>query len=335
VAAAYCGGRDWGIAKDSAQCVQWWRKAAEAGLARAQFVLGQIYWDGDPVPRDATEAVKWLQMAANHFDDDAMALLGKAYETGQGVPQDYAQARHWYLLTANEYRYAYAAWFGLGEMSETGKGGPVDLYAAKAWYTKAAEGSWTKEGKEAKQRLDGLEAQLKAAEEKRQAESGDAAAQFQYAESLKYSDGKAAAEWYRKSAAQGNVAAMKALGGLYENGQGVDKDNMEAARWYKRAADTGDQDAKRKLADMLVDGKISALPGSNGPAKQPEAQPPQGPLTIKQIEELLKGSVSAVRVRAIVQQRGVDFALNSDYEKRLRAAGADDALIIAIAENKR
>lgn len=48
-----------------------------------------------------------------------------------------------------------------------------------------------------------------------------------------------AAEWYRKSANQGNAEAQVLLGVLYENGFGVPKDLSLAAFWYKKAADQG------------------------------------------------------------------------------------------------
>jgi uncharacterized protein len=48
-----------------------------------------------------------------------------------------------------------------------------------------------------------------------------------------------AAEWYRKSAEQGNVRGQTLLAALYENGQGVPKDYAESASWYRKAADQG------------------------------------------------------------------------------------------------
>ena len=37
---------------------------------------------------------------------------------------------------------------------------------------------------------------------------------------------------------------------MYENGQGVPKDEAEAARWYKMAADQGNATARQNLARL-------------------------------------------------------------------------------------
>jgi TPR repeat protein len=54
-----------------------------------------------------------------------------------------------------------------------------------------------------------------------------------------YHDPKQAAEWYRKAADAGNANAMTALGWLYDNGMGVEKDLKQAADWYRKGADAG------------------------------------------------------------------------------------------------
>jgi uncharacterized protein len=60
-------------------------------------------------------------------------------------------------------------------------------------------------------------------------------------------DGKEAAEWYRKAAEKGNVAAQYRLGVVYANGYGVEQDMKEAEKWYKKAAMQGFQPAKDAL----------------------------------------------------------------------------------------
>lgn len=53
-----------GVAKDDTQAAFWLRKAAEQGLADAQFGLGAAYMVGNGVPRDYSEAYFWLDLAA-------------------------------------------------------------------------------------------------------------------------------------------------------------------------------------------------------------------------------------------------------------------------------
>ena len=59
------------------------------------------------------------------------------------------------------------------------------------------------------------------------------------------------------------------------------------------------------------------------------------PFTADDIVKMLQGKVSNKRIAALVDERGVDFAITADLEKRLKALGADDALLLAIATKKR
>src|SRR6266487_1342423 len=53
-----------GVAKDQAEAVKWYRKAAEQNLAAAQYNLGVCYDKGAGVAIDHTEAAKWYRKAA-------------------------------------------------------------------------------------------------------------------------------------------------------------------------------------------------------------------------------------------------------------------------------
>lgn len=58
-------------------------------------------------------------------------------------------------------------------------------------------------------------------------------------------------EWFKKSAAHGNVAAQQQLGALYETGQGfMVHDYAEARRWYEAASANGCDD--EDMADALA-----------------------------------------------------------------------------------
>lgn len=73
------------------------------------------------------------------------------------------------------------------------------------------------------------------------AQAGDAEAQAYAGEIYAKGQGlppdyKAAAEWYRKAAAQGNGRAQINLGYLYEKGLGVEKNLALAMEWYQKAS---------------------------------------------------------------------------------------------------
>jgi len=93
------------------------------------------------------------------------------------------------------------------------------------------------------------------AELRKQAESGDAKAQYQLG--LAYQSGEGvkqdyaqAAGWFRKAAEGGNAPAMRQLGVMYGRGQEVPQSHSEEMRWYKLAAGKGNDVAMLYLGYM-------------------------------------------------------------------------------------
>jgi TonB family protein len=78
---------------------------------------------------------------------------------------------------------------------------------------------------------------------------------------------------------------------------------------------------------MILVFPLSALQAQQAPINC------KGPLSQEQLIGLLKAKVDDVRVQAIVKQCGVGFLLTADTERRLRAAGASDA-VIAVARTR-
>ena len=72
------------------------------------------------------------------------------------------------------------------------------------------------------------------------------------------------------------------------------------------------------------------------PATPEELSSDRAPtLSIREVEGALLNHVPLTRVRALVAEFGVDFAVTSDIEQRLRTAGADAALVAAVRRAKR
>jgi TPR repeat protein len=84
-----------GISRDPAQAVIWYRRAAEAGLAEAQFNLAHCLASGQGAPRDDAAAALWMQRAAEQGLADAGFLYGVMLLEGVGVAVDRAGARDW------------------------------------------------------------------------------------------------------------------------------------------------------------------------------------------------------------------------------------------------
>lgn len=64
---------------------------------------------------------------------------------------------------------------------------------------------------------------------------------------------------------------------------------------------------------------------------------PRGPrpFTVQDVVDMLLGGISPKRAATLIQERGVDFALNDKTEQQIRAAGGDSDLLLAIAKAKK
>lgn len=112
------------------------RPLAANGDARAQSVLGLLYYGGHGVQQDDNEAVKWFRQAAKQGHPVAQLYLGRMYSAGQGVPQDYAEAAKWYGLAADQGDAQ--AQYDLGVSFASGEVGNTDNVSAYMWFDLAA-----------------------------------------------------------------------------------------------------------------------------------------------------------------------------------------------------
>jgi TPR repeat protein len=62
------------VARDNRAAVRWCRKAAEQGLAKAQYYLGLQYGGGYSMVRDEVTAYKWYSLAAAQGYEGARTL---------------------------------------------------------------------------------------------------------------------------------------------------------------------------------------------------------------------------------------------------------------------
>ena len=73
-----------------------WLPVAEAGDdPRIQYLVGEMYKEGKGVARDEAEAVVWFKRAAMGADLDALMTLSVMYILGEGVEADFALAYMW------------------------------------------------------------------------------------------------------------------------------------------------------------------------------------------------------------------------------------------------
>lgn len=88
-----------GAPLDYAKAVEWYVRAAEQGLAEAQYNLGMIYWEGRAgVTPDLARADKWFTRAAKQGVIPAKTALLLMY-TGRAIEAlqagDHKKAREW------------------------------------------------------------------------------------------------------------------------------------------------------------------------------------------------------------------------------------------------
>ena len=63
--------------QNTAEAIKWFKKAAEQGLATAQYNLGACCYKGHGVPQNKAEAIIWLKKAAEQGNADAKSVLAK------------------------------------------------------------------------------------------------------------------------------------------------------------------------------------------------------------------------------------------------------------------
>jgi TPR repeat protein len=249
--------------KNPVEALQFLNLAANQNKIEAQIALGEIFRDGDGVPRDPLQASRWFARAADQGNLRAINDLGVSYaslsafpgkegkalqlfsqaaqsgfpaaqynlatryDLGAGVAQNYATAREWYAKAA-EQKQPDAA-YRLGMLCERGQGGVKDPSAAADWFHRAAEfGS-----DDAKIKL-GLISPSQA----RSANSG----YFQYMAGLSLLSGRSAPrdeakaiEFFQQSADAGFPPAMVELGTMYQFGQGTAKDERKAQAYFMQS----------------------------------------------------------------------------------------------------
>ncbi len=130
------------------------RRAANQGLAMAQYRLAKLFERGEGVPADLVQARQWTERAAAAGNRKAMHDLGVYYARGEGAPLDEATAFRWFKQAA-ELGVADSQ-FNLGVLYQQGRGTTADADEALFWFAVAARSG----DNDARARAATLEAQL-------------------------------------------------------------------------------------------------------------------------------------------------------------------------------
>ncbi len=233
-----------GAPRDPDKATEWYGKAGAEG----EYLIGRRHEFGNGIRRDfdgsAADAVKdpselaeaavWYKRSAEHGYAPAQSYLGYLHTAGRIVEKNSSLGESWLLKAAGQ-NYV-PAMMDLGVFYKNGDGVTKDTEAARKWFTKAVELGSTR----AMIYLAGLELDRSPP------------------------DYRAAMELYKKGAARGDAFAMKRVGDLFQDGQGVKKDYAEALYWYRKAIDAGEKLAFGQIGMMYINASRDFLNYAEG-----------------------------------------------------------------------
>ena len=135
---AFCITRAMAFAADPVKAAEFIRKAADAGLAQAQYNLGLLYVNGHGVDKDLETASVWFQKAAVQGLPEAALDYGlMVYGGDAGIRKDYKIGAQWLLIAANA-GHADAQLF-IARILAAGRGISKDRVEAAKFYTLARQ----------------------------------------------------------------------------------------------------------------------------------------------------------------------------------------------------
>ncbi|KAF9129859.1 hypothetical protein BG015_004088 [Linnemannia schmuckeri] len=218
-------GGDGVIPKNRVRALEWFRKAADQGLAEAQFGVAVVMFTDEefnirrPDPETASTIVGWSLKSAIQGLPEAQFFLGSLHKGGKCyLPEDDAKAADWYIKAA-------------------GQGHTEAQLELESFYCHLSNIS---DYGGASHDSAGTESKVKASVVKA-AEHGIASAQF--CMGVMYRDGRGGVpkdeskgfEWMLKAAKQGHKNCQMEVIESYENGTGVPMNREKGLEWYTKA----------------------------------------------------------------------------------------------------
>jgi hypothetical protein len=126
-----------GTTANAEAAAAWNLKAALQGLSEAQYVRGYaLVYGEDGLRPDPAQAAMWLQKAADQGNINARVSLADAYYNGRGVKQDFKKSFALYNQAATQ-NHSYAAYM-LGVQCMDGSGVDKDVAAGFSWLLRSA-----------------------------------------------------------------------------------------------------------------------------------------------------------------------------------------------------
>ena len=220
-----------GIERDMPAAMELYRRSAESGVCQGQFRFGIALMEGQCVARNPTIGETWLRRAALAGEPRAAVAVGTIYAAAGSLPPNYLEAARWYEIAAQNGDKQSAGLLARLYL-QGGNGLRTDRDAAAQWFCRAAE-------------------------------QGDQAAWAELAALVMSGAGDAAVkirvrQWYEAVATSGDLVAAFTLGLFLAAGIGAEPDETQAAFWLGRAAERI-VEAQYRYACMLYEGKGVAV----------------------------------------------------------------------------
>ena len=223
------------VPKDAAKGVHLLEEAVAAGEADAAYFLATAYDQDGALPPNLEKSYYYYAKAADLGDTrwNSLCAGGLAYAHGQSVPQDFTKARKYLEQVGVDYDEK--ADFILGSFCFEGLGGPVDRAEGERRLRHAAAGDDPKVATEAKNSL----------------------AMYFYQSNEHLSE---AISLFESAAIAKNTNAMVNLGKAYYEGKGVSQSRDMAIYYWKQAAELGNQEA---VSNLRVIGALYTAPSQS------------------------------------------------------------------------
>ena len=262
-----------GCEQDYGDAARWFQLSADKGYKYAQYSLAGLFCRGQGVEQDDARALELYTASAQQDFPYAAYELGKMYRDGIGCEKDAEASEQWYrqafagFLELEQQSHDNKLQYRIGWMLLHGVGTGKDEAAARTWFEQAskldnphaqyqlARMIFNDPSSTPEQTAQALERLTKAAE------AGQDCAQ--YALGKIYRDGQGVEKDIQKAVAlftlaatQENSFAAFALGKLYLSGDtALQSDPAVALKWLTYAAELGNQFAQYRLGKLLLQGE--------------------------------------------------------------------------------
>ncbi|MDE0103850.1 MAG: tetratricopeptide repeat protein [Bryobacterales bacterium] len=225
---------------------RWWYAVeladAREGDAKAQSIVGEMFWRGFGTGQDASAAVEWWRKAAEQGDRTAQLELRRRRAEKGDVDEQFALGTE---ILEGAYESADKT-EGLHWLGEAAACGHVEaMFELGKLRLSGPSGI-----RESKQGAHLLLAAAQAGHDPAVLQIGQLYSHIEPLVPASDVDGDEAIRWLRKAAEMGQGEAQYRMGRLYLLGLAVPQDSTQAHAWMLKAADAGHDDAQYILSCM-------------------------------------------------------------------------------------